>query len=101
VWRRAGPREAVHTNRASAQPREPVGTPILAAHAWRTKNRPDLPAFYAEESTGFLRLNRIPMGRFGRPEDVVHMALYLASDESTWVNGSVMVVDGGITSNDF
>jgi NAD(P)-dependent dehydrogenase (short-subunit alcohol dehydrogenase family) len=47
------------------------------------------------------RLNRIPMGRFGRPEDIVQMALYLASDESTWVNGSVLVVDGGITSNYF
>jgi NAD(P)-dependent dehydrogenase (short-subunit alcohol dehydrogenase family) len=47
------------------------------------------------------RLDRIPMGRFGRPEDVVQMALYLASDESTWVNGSVMVVDGGITANYF
>lgn len=47
------------------------------------------------------RLDRIPMGRFGRPEDIVNMALYLASDESTWVNGSVMVVDGGITSNYF
>mgnify|MGYP001209480048 CR=1 FL=1 len=48
-----------------------------------------------------LRLNRIPMGRFGRPDDIVSMALYLASDESTWVNGSVIVVDGGITSNYF
>jgi NAD(P)-dependent dehydrogenase (short-subunit alcohol dehydrogenase family) len=47
------------------------------------------------------RLDRIPMGRFGRPEDIVNMALYLASDESTWVNGSVLVVDGGITSNYF
>ena len=47
------------------------------------------------------RLDRIPMGRFGRPEDIVQMALYLASDESTWVNGSVLVADGGITSNYF
>ncbi len=47
------------------------------------------------------RLDRIPMSRFGRPEDIVQMALYLASDESTWVNGSVLVVDGGITSNYF
>jgi NAD(P)-dependent dehydrogenase (short-subunit alcohol dehydrogenase family) len=47
------------------------------------------------------RLDRIPLGRFGRPEDIVQMALYLASDESAWVNGSVLVVDGGITSNYF
>ena len=47
------------------------------------------------------RLCRIPMGRFGKPEDVVYLALYLASDESSWTNGAAMVVDGGITSNYF
>ncbi|RLC75008.1 MAG: short-chain dehydrogenase [Chloroflexi bacterium] len=48
-----------------------------------------------------LRLNRIPMGRFGKAEDVVYAAMYLASDESTWVNGSNLAVDGGITINYF
>ena len=41
------------------------------------------------------------MGRFGKSEDIVNMALYLASDESRWTNGAAMVVDGGITSNYF
>jgi len=41
------------------------------------------------------RLSRIPLGRFGRPEDVVNAALYLASDESSWVTGTTFVVDGG------
>ena len=48
-----------------------------------------------------LRLNRIPMGRFGQAEDIVYAAMYLASDESTWVNGANLVVDGGITVNYF
>ena len=48
-----------------------------------------------------LRLNRIPLGRFGRPEDVVYAGLYLASDESSWVTGTTFVVDGGITVNYF
>jgi NAD(P)-dependent dehydrogenase (short-subunit alcohol dehydrogenase family) len=47
------------------------------------------------------RLNRIPMGRFGKTDDIVNAALYLASDESTWTNGAALVVDGGITSNYF
>jgi len=47
------------------------------------------------------RLPRIPMGRFGKPEDIVYMAMYLASDESAWTNGAALVVDGGITSNYF
>lgn len=47
------------------------------------------------------RLNRIPMGRFGKPEDIVNLALYLASDESSWTNGAALVCDGGITSNYF
>lgn len=48
-----------------------------------------------------LRLNRIPLGRFGRPEDVVYAGLYLASDESSWVTGTTFLVDGGITINYF
>jgi NAD(P)-dependent dehydrogenase (short-subunit alcohol dehydrogenase family) len=48
-----------------------------------------------------IRLNRIPMGRFGKAEDIVYAAMYLASDESTWVNGASLVVDGGITVNYF
>ncbi|HEV2131121.1 MAG TPA: glucose 1-dehydrogenase [Longimicrobiaceae bacterium] len=48
-----------------------------------------------------LRLARNPTGRFGRPEDIVNAGIHLASDESTWTNGAVLVIDGGITSNYF
>jgi len=47
------------------------------------------------------RLNRIPLGRFGLPEDIAFAALYLASDESAWMTGTEFVVDGGITVNYF
>jgi len=54
-----------------------------------------------DENKKRVRLNRIPMGRFGHAEDIVSLAIYLASDESTWTNGAALVVDGGITSNYF
>lgn len=38
-----------------------------------------------------------PRGALGQPEEVASMALYLASDESSFVNGAVLVVDGGLT----
>ncbi len=39
-----------------------------------------------------------PMGRLGKPREIVNAALFLASDESSFVNGAAFVVDGGITA---
>ncbi len=66
----------------------PILTPLLA----------DL---FPNEEEKMKRLNRIPLGRFGLPEDIVYAALYLASDESSWTTGTEFVVDGGITVNYF
>jgi NAD(P)-dependent dehydrogenase (short-subunit alcohol dehydrogenase family) len=41
---------------------------------------------------------RQPVGRLGRPEEIAHMALYLASREAAFVNGSVLTIDGGWTA---
>ena len=41
-------------------------------------------------------LDRLPLGRFGEPEDVAELALYLASSASDYVTGSVFVLDGGM-----
>ncbi|MGZ9159802.1 MAG: SDR family NAD(P)-dependent oxidoreductase [Candidatus Limnocylindrales bacterium] len=67
----------------------PVETPLLMD--WLLK----------DEAAKQLRLARNPSGRFGKPEEIVHMAVYLASDESRWTNGASLVVDGGITVNYF
>jgi NAD(P)-dependent dehydrogenase (short-subunit alcohol dehydrogenase family) len=39
-----------------------------------------------------------PLGRLGTPEDIAYCALYLASDESSWVTGAIFPVDGGFTA---
>ena len=41
------------------------------------------------------RIAAHPIGRLGQPEDIAGLAVYLASDESSWVTGSVFPVDGG------
>ena len=75
--------------RANAICPGPIETPLLTE--WLLKD--------AEAKR--VRLARNPTGRFGRPEDIVNAGIYLASDESRWTNGAVLVIDGGITSNYF
>ena len=43
-------------------------------------------------------LSKIPMNRYGRPEEVALGVLYLASDEASFVTGSELVIDGGWTA---
>ncbi len=44
------------------------------------------------------RLATIPLGRMGRPEDIAELAVYLASDESSWLTGAAIPIDGGLTA---
>ena len=67
----------------------PVETPMLME--WLLK----------DEAAKQLRLARNPTGRFGKPEEIVNAAIYLASDESRWTNGAHFVIDGGISVNYF
>jgi NAD(P)-dependent dehydrogenase (short-subunit alcohol dehydrogenase family) len=67
----------------------PIETPLLMD--WLLK----------DEAAKQLRLARNPTGRFGKPEEIVNMAIYLASDESRFTNGAQLVVDGGISVNYF
>ncbi|HYL41036.1 MAG TPA: glucose 1-dehydrogenase [Candidatus Binatus sp.] len=67
----------------------PVETPLLMD--WLVK----------DEEAKRIRLARNPTGRFGKPEEIVQVAIYLASDESKWTNGASFVIDGGITVNYF
>jgi L-rhamnose 1-dehydrogenase len=43
--------------------------------------------------------NRIPLGRLGKPSDIALPALFLVSDENTYINGSELLVDGGMLVN--
>ena len=45
-----------------------------------------------------LMISRIPLGRYGEPDEVAYGVLYLASDESAYVTGSELVIDGGWTA---
>jgi 3alpha(or 20beta)-hydroxysteroid dehydrogenase len=43
-------------------------------------------------------LKRVPVGRFGLPEDIAKLICFLASDESSWISGEEVIIDGGMIS---
>jgi NAD(P)-dependent dehydrogenase (short-subunit alcohol dehydrogenase family) len=44
------------------------------------------------------RMGTIPLGRFGKPADVAELAVFLASEESSWLTGAAIPLDGGLTA---
>ncbi len=63
----------------------PVDTPLLRG------------LLAANPAQGERRMVHVPMGRFARADEIANAALFLASDESSYVNATAFVVDGGIS----
>jgi NAD(P)-dependent dehydrogenase (short-subunit alcohol dehydrogenase family) len=57
-----------------------------------------LMSFLNTEAKKQRRLVHVPMGRFGEAEEIAKAALFLASDESSYITGTEFLVDGGITA---
>jgi NAD(P)-dependent dehydrogenase (short-subunit alcohol dehydrogenase family) len=64
----------------------PVDTPLLRE------------LYAADPVQAARRMVHVPMGRFARAEEIANAALFLASDESSYVNATAFMVDGGISS---
>jgi len=59
----------------------------------------DFSEFFWKDETRRERYEKgSPLQRIGQPEEIAGMALYLASDEASFVTGQVLVVDGGVTA---
>jgi NAD(P)-dependent dehydrogenase (short-subunit alcohol dehydrogenase family) len=71
--------------RANALCPGPIMTPLLAK-------------LLSDDVRRERRLVHIPMGRFGEPVEIANGALFLASDESAWMTGQSLIIDGGITA---
>jgi NAD(P)-dependent dehydrogenase (short-subunit alcohol dehydrogenase family) len=56
------------------------------------------PNLLVDDASRQRAMARHPLGRYGKPEDVAYGVLYLASDESSFVTGSELVIDGGFTA---
>jgi NAD(P)-dependent dehydrogenase (short-subunit alcohol dehydrogenase family) len=64
----------------------PINTPLLQE------------LFASDPGKAARRLVHLPMGRFGEPEEIARAALFLASDESSYVTASAFMVDGGLSA---
>ena len=54
--------------------------------------------FSLDENARRQRIAMHPLGRFGQPEDIAQAAVFLASDESSWITGAAFPVDGGYSA---
>ena len=68
----------------------PVATPIFA--------KTGMPEAALNDFAGAIQ-NRIPLKRFGQPEDIANLVAFLASDDASFITGSEYNIDGGMNVN--
>ena len=66
----------------------PIATPIFGKMGLTEQQQQEFGAHITQQ---------VPMGRIGKPEEIATAALFLASDDSSFVNGAELIVDGGLT----
>ena len=67
-----------------------IDTPILDAMAARSK--------YEKKEVMMKLARQVPLGKVGEPDDVAYTVLFLASDESKFITGAEIKIDGGISA---
>jgi len=78
---------------------ESIRVNCICPNATETEMFAGTMAQYADPAAELRRRTAtIPLGRIGQPEDVAQLAVYLAGDESSWMTGATIPLDGGVTA---
>ena len=87
----------IHFTRTTAADWAPVGVTVNAIAPGGFMTEPNVR--WAEKNPDIITTfkSQIPIGDFGKPEDLGPLAVYLASDASRYMTGATLVIDGGYT----
>jgi len=75
----------------------PIDTPMLRVFVARPDQK-STAGMDPEELVNKRAHGSVPLGRMGRPEEIANAALFLLSDEASFVTGAALPVDGGVTA---
>ena len=71
---------------------------LVVIHTYGLPNRKPEASVPIDEQTRRMFESHIPRGKLGRPEEIAAAAVFLASDDSSFVNGVDLAVDGGLSA---
>ena len=89
-----GPREDPRERRLSG----PIDTPMLRVFVARPDQKSTAGMDHPEELVRKRAHGSVPLGRIGKPEEIANAALFLISDEASFITGVALPVDGGVNA---